>query len=190
MIIVYHVGTWVTYVARKVSEATMSNKQQRENSDPLSSPAGTAVAPLSQQERVEMLAHIPLFSELNRRELRKLADAAVQRTYPAGTVIVRQGEPGVGLYVLIQGRARVQQQSTPDSSPHQLALLGGSDIFGELALLDNAPRSATVVAEEETTALVIPIFDFRSLLRDDADIAVKLMVVLARRVRTAESARE
>jgi CRP/FNR family transcriptional regulator, cyclic AMP receptor protein len=166
----------------------MSNKENPTNSDSHSGES-TGSASLSQQECAELLAHIPLFSELSPKELRKLAGAGVQRTYPAGTVIVRQGEPGVGLYVLIRGRARVQQQS-PDGSPHQLTLLGGGEIFGELALLDNAPRSATVVAEEETSALVIPIFDFRSLLRDDADIAVKLLAVLAKRVRTAESSRD
>ncbi len=188
MIIVYHVSAWVTYVARKVSEATMFNKQQPENWDPQSA-ASRDLAPLSQQECVEMLAHIPLFCELSLRQLRKLAGAAVQRTYPAETVIVRQGEPGVGLYVIIRGRASVQQQSA-DGSPRQLALLGGNEVFGELALLDNAPRSATVVAAADTSALVIPIFDFRELLHDDVDIAVKLLAVLARRVRSAESAGE
>jgi CRP/FNR family transcriptional regulator len=148
----------------------MFNQQKHERVESQTA-ASSANAPLSQQECVELMAHIPLFSELSRRELRKLAAAAIQRTYPAGTVIVRQGEPGVGLYVLIRGRARVQQQSA-DGSPHQLRLLGGGEIFGELALLDNAPRSATVVAEEETSALVIPIFDFRSLLHDDTDIAI------------------
>jgi CRP/FNR family cyclic AMP-dependent transcriptional regulator len=167
----------------------MFNKQHHEHTDPLSA-TNAAFVPLSQQQCIEMLAHIPLFCELSSRELHKLAGAAVQREYPAGTVIVRQGEPGVGLYVLIRGRARVQQHAVEDESPHQLALLGGGEIFGELALLDNAPRSATVVAEEDTLALVIPIFDFRALLHDDADIAIKLLSVLARRVRTAESARE
>jgi CRP/FNR family transcriptional regulator, cyclic AMP receptor protein len=166
----------------------MSNKQDPANSDSQGGESKGS-APLSQQESVELLAHIPLFSELSSKELRKLAGAAIQRTFPAGSVIVRQGEPGVGLYVLIRGRARVQQQSA-DGSPHQLTLMGSGEVFGELALLDNAPRSATVVAEEETTALVIPIFDFRSLLRDDSDIAIKLLAVLARRVRTAESSRE
>jgi CRP-like cAMP-binding protein len=166
----------------------MFNKQHHEHSASDSS-AGTAPATLSPEECVDMLAHIPLFCELSPKELRKLAGAAVQRTYPAGTVIVRQGEPGVGLYVLIRGRARVQQHAG-EESPRQLALLGSNEIFGELALLDNAPRSASVVAEEDTSALVIPIFDFRALLHDDPAIAIKLLSVLARRVRTAEAARE
>jgi len=60
-------------------------------------------------------------------------------------------------------------------------------MFGEMALLDSSPRSASVVAREDTSALVIPIFDFRALLHNESDIAIKLLAVLARRVRTAES---
>ncbi len=142
--------------------------------------------PISLQECVELLAHIPLFSELSRRELRRVADAAIQRDYPAGTIIVEQGETGVGLYVLVKGRARVEQRLA-DGTERQLALLGSGQIFGEMALLDTSPRSASVVAQEDTSALVIPIFDFRALLHDDADIAIKLLAVLSRRVRNAES---
>ena len=143
--------------------------------------------PISQQESVELLSHIPLFCELSRREVRKLADAAIQRDYPAGTTMVRQGETGVGFYVVIRGRARIQQRVV-DGSDRELATLGRGEIFGEMALIDVFPRSASVVALEETSALVIPIFDFRALLYDDADIAMKLLAVLSRRVRTAESA--
>jgi CRP/FNR family transcriptional regulator, cyclic AMP receptor protein len=163
----------------------MFNKQQQSQS--VQRAATTSSAPISQPECIELLAHIPLFCELSRRELHKLASAAIQRDYPAGTIIVHQGEPGVGLYVIISGRARVQQRLT-DGSDRELALLGGGDIFGEMALLDISPRSASVLAQEETKAMIIPIFDFRALLHDDADIAIKLLAVLARRVRTAESA--
>jgi CRP-like cAMP-binding protein len=73
-------------------------------------------------------------------------------------------------------------------SNRELATLGRGGIFGEMALLDIFPRSASVVALEDTSALVIPIFDFRALLYDDSDIAMKLLAELSRRVRTAESA--
>ncbi len=69
-----------------------------------------------------------------------------------------------------------------------MALLGGSELFGEMALLDTAPRSASVAAQEDTTALVFPIFDFRVLLYCEPAIAIKLLAVLSRRVRQAESA--
>ncbi len=69
-----------------------------------------AVAPeLSLQERIERLAHVPLFSELSRRELKHLARVAIQREFPAGTTIVTQGEMGIGLYLIVTGRAVVWQ---------------------------------------------------------------------------------
>jgi CRP/FNR family transcriptional regulator len=142
---------------------------------------------MSQQERVDLLAHVTLFSELSQRELRKVADAAIQREYAAGTTIVRQDETGVGLYVLIRGQALVWQR-LPDGTDRQLATLGAQELFGEMALLDTYPRSASVLAQEVTSALLIPIFDFRALLRADSTIAIKLLAVLSRRVRQAEAA--
>jgi CRP/FNR family transcriptional regulator len=143
--------------------------------------------PILREDRVELLSHISLFCELSRRELHRLADAAIQHDYPEGTTIVRQGETGVGFYVVIYGRALMQQRLAGGSN-RELATLGRGGIFGEMALLDIFPRSASVVALEETSALVIPIFDFRALLYDDSDIAMKLLAELSRRVRTAESA--
>lgn len=141
--------------------------------------------PISQQERIELLAQVPLFSELNRRELRTMAQAAIQREYLAGAMIVQQGETGVGLYVIIRGRVLIRQRQA-DGAERQLSALGSGDMFGEMALLDTFPRSASVVAVEATSALVIPIFDFRALLRDDSPIAIKLLTVLSRRVRHME----
>jgi CRP/FNR family transcriptional regulator, cyclic AMP receptor protein len=160
----------------------MPNRRPSQNGE---STGGVAGEPISQQERIEFLAHVPLFSELNRRELRTLAQAAIQREYSDGVTIVQQGETGVGLYVIIRGRVLVRQRQA-DGAERQLAALGSGEMFGEMALLDTFPRSASVVAEEATSALVIPIFDFRALLRDDSPIAIKLLAVLSRRVRHVE----
>jgi CRP/FNR family transcriptional regulator, cyclic AMP receptor protein len=146
----------------------------------------TAPEPILRDERVELLSHISLFCELSRRELHKLADAAIQSDYPEGSTIVHQGETGVGFYVVISGRALIQQRLAGGSN-RELATLGRGGIFGEMALLDVFPRSASVVALEKTSALVIPIFDFRALLYDDSDISTKLLAELSRRVRTAET---
>ena len=166
----------------------MLNQKQYSGSEGAES-ASIEAAPvqLSIQERMDRLAHVPLFSELSRRELKHLARVAIQREFPAGTTIVKQGEMGVGLYLLISGRA-VVWQSLPSGADRQLALLGGGELFGEMALLDTAPRSASVAAQEDTTALVFPIFDFRVLLYSEPAIAIKLLAVLSRRVRQAESA--
>src|SRR5262245_36371330 len=149
--------------------------------------SGTVVRePISLQQRTDLLPHVPLFAELSQRELRKLANAAIQREYAAGAAIVNQGETGVGLYVLIDGKALVWRRHADDTD-RQLATLGTGELFGEMALLDTFPRSATVTAQEPTNALVIPIFDFRALLHGDSAIAIKLLAVLSRRVRHAEA---
>jgi CRP/FNR family transcriptional regulator, cyclic AMP receptor protein len=165
------------------------NKKQRSNPECV----GNAVAKpitaeaISLEERVQLLAQVPLFCELSKRHLKRLASSAIQREYPSGTTIVRQGDPGVGLYLLIRGRALVWQ-SLPNGTDRRLAILGSSELFGEMALLDGVPRSASVTAREATSALVIPIFAFRALLYDEAAIAIKLLAVLSRRIRQAESA--
>jgi CRP/FNR family transcriptional regulator, cyclic AMP receptor protein len=143
-------------------------------------------APISQEERVELLAHVSLFSGLSRRELRQLADAAIQRDFPAGTMIIEQGQMGIGFYVVVSGCALIQQRRA-DGSEREMATLGPGAIFGEIALLDLFPRSASVVALQATSALVIPIWEFRTLLAGEPAIAMKLLDVLAQRLRTTES---
>jgi CRP/FNR family transcriptional regulator len=110
----------------------------------------------------------------------------MERDYPAGTTIIPRGETEVDFYVLLSGRALLQQ-CVAGGSHRELATLGRGGIFGDLALLNIFPRSASVVALEPTSALVIPMFAFRALLYEDSAIALKLLAELSRRVRTAES---
>jgi CRP-like cAMP-binding protein len=161
----------------------MFNRKRQFGSDDLGT---TATVPISPQERVDLLSRVPLFSELSQRELRNLANAGIQHEYGAGATIVRQEETGVGLYILIRGRALVWQRLS-DGTDRRLATLGAQELFGEMALLDTYPRSPSVLAQEATSALVIPIFDLRALLHSDSAIAIKLLAVLSRRVRHAES---
>jgi CRP/FNR family transcriptional regulator, cyclic AMP receptor protein len=93
----------------------------------------------------------------------------------------------LALDFFVRSRVRIQQH-LGDGSHRELATLGRGEIFGEMAVIDIFPRSASVVALEETSAPVIPIFAFRARLYDDTDIAMKLLAVFSRRVRTAESA--
>jgi CRP-like cAMP-binding protein len=143
-------------------------------------------APISLEGRVELLAHVSLFGRLSRRELRYLADASLQRDFPAGTMIIEQGQMGVGFYVVVSGCAVIQQRRA-NGSECELATLGPGAIFGEIALLDLFPRSASVVAREACSALVIPIWEFRSLLADEPSIAMKLLDVLTQRLQSTDS---
>jgi CRP/FNR family transcriptional regulator len=133
----------------------------------------------------DVLAQVPLFSGLTRHELELIGGACKEREYPAGAVLLRQGETGVGLFVILSGSVRVTQRRD-DGSERDLATLARGDVLGEMALLDDLPRSATATALEPTRALVLPVWDFRAALREAPEIGIKLLAVLSRRLRRAE----
>lgn len=134
----------------------------------------------------EILAQVDLFSTLSKKELQILAKSCQERTYKAGTTIVAQGDTGVGLYILKSGTARVTLVVNPDRAEEEVATVGPGEVIGEMALLDDLPRSATITAINDVTALLLPIWDFRGILQNHPDIALKLLAVLSRRLRRAE----
>ncbi len=141
---------------------------------------------LSDQEIENILARTPMFEQLSGRERKSLATLGVQRSFEPGAVVVRQGDQGVGLYVVLRGAVRVTQHAL-DGTSHELATLGDGQIFGEMALLDERPRSATVTAIEPTVTLVIPIWDFRAAVKANGDAAMRLLTLLTQRLRDAEA---
>jgi CRP-like cAMP-binding protein len=130
------------------------------------------------------LARVPLFQDLPKRDLRRIGKTCLVRDYSAGAVLVRQGEDGVGLYIIIRGSARVTQRSE-HGDEQLIAVLGPGAVFGEMSLLDELPRTATVTALEPVHVLVLTIFDFRALLLETPAISIKLLSVLSQRLRRA-----
>jgi len=135
----------------------------------------------------DILARVDLFSDLTKEELREIGNSCRERTYSAGTPLIKQGDTGVGLYILTKGRVRVTQEQGPDRAEKVLGVNGPGDVFGEMALLDDLPRSATVTAIDDVTALLLPVWEFRTTLRNHPDIALKLLSVLSRRLRKAQA---
>src|SRR5947209_11959104 len=135
----------------------------------------------------DILARVDLFRDLTKKELEVIGNSCQQRTYSAGTTLVKQGDTGVGLYILTKGRVRVTQPQDPDKAEKDLGVYGAGDVFGEMALLDDLPRSATVTAIEDVTALLMPVWEFRTTLQSHPDIAIRLLAVLSRRLRKAEN---
>jgi CRP/FNR family transcriptional regulator len=135
----------------------------------------------------DILARVDLFSDLTRKELGEIGNSCQQRTYPAGTTLVKQGDTGVGLYILTKGRVRITQERNPDRAEVELGVSGSGDVFGEMALLDDLPRSATITAIDDVTALLLPVWEFRTTLRNHPDIALKLLSVVSRRLRKAQA---
>lgn len=130
---------------------------------------------------VDLLARIPLFSRLGRRQLRKLADLCVKKDFEPGAKIVEEGGDGLGLFILVAGSAVVLKGSG-DGTIH-LADITAGDIIGEIALIDDAPRSASVEAAEPTECLLITRSSFEGLVRTDPEVAWCIVPALAERIR-------
>ena len=127
------------------------------------------------------LADIPLFAELGRRHLNKVADLGRIRRFHKGATIVTSGEPGDALYVVLEGEVSVQRRSLAPITR------GIGSFFGEMALLDGGPRSATVVARGSVACLTISRSAFQKLLRKESAMSAVLLRELATRLRAAEA---
>lgn len=139
---------------------------------------------MADEERIiGIIAAVPLFKNLKRRQLNSLARIFVERQCAEGEVIVPQGRDGYGFFVIASGAAKAVRHRS-DGSETTVNTFGPSDFFGELALLDDGPRTATVVATEPTLCLILPRVNFLGVLRRDGDMAVQILVELAKRFRT------
>lgn len=138
----------------------------------------------SEEKIIEIIKEVPLFKGLKRRQLNSLARIFIDRQCDSGEVIVPQGREGYGFFVIASGAAKAIRDHG-DGTESEVNSFGAGDFFGELALLDNGPRTASVVATEPTLCLILPRENFLGVLRRDGDMAVQIMVELARRFRTA-----
>ncbi len=124
---------------------------------------------LRRDAKIELLKRIPLFSGCSKSELRALASSADELDLREGTVLTREGRPGREFFVLISGTAQV----TKDGK--EIAQLGAGQWFGEIALLTNAPRTATVTATSAMDVLVITDRRFRTVVETMPSIALKIL---------------
>jgi len=129
----------------------------------------------------EVLAKVPLFSMLSKKDLAVLANNAHDRTFPAGTVITEEGDTGVSFGVIVEGQAVVTVHGRPARR------LGPGDYFGEMALIDHSFRSATITAETDLRCLLFTAWVFRPFAMEHPETAWALLEVMVRRVREAEA---
>jgi len=133
---------------------------------------------VSQQDVAAKLAKVPIFSECSKRELAVIARAAKEVSHRAGTVIAREGERGIGLFLILEGTCKVT------IGGRTKARLGPGDFFGEIALLDGGPRTATVTATSDVRLVGITGWVFRGLLMEHPSIALKTLEAVAGRLRS------
>lgn len=132
-------------------------------------------------EARELLARTPAFAELSGRSLKKLVDLSVPREFEAGETIIAEGDTGLGLLVITEGTAEVFKGHGEDRV--QLATLGRGDVVGEQSLIDDEPRSASVIAREATSCLLITRTGFQELVKREPDIAWCFVPLLSARLR-------
>ncbi len=123
------------------------------------------------------LKKVPMFGALPATELEFIARSIKERVYDPGAVIVKQGEPGIGFFLIADGRVEVTHDG------HRIREMGPGEFFGEMALMEERIRTATVTAKQRTRCLQLVRWDFRALLKENPDLAVKMLEVVVQRLR-------
>jgi CRP/FNR family cyclic AMP-dependent transcriptional regulator len=136
-------------------------------------------------QNVDFLATVPLFSGLDRVELERFAEVTREKSYPKGSVILFEDDPGDSLFVVREGRVKVVLIGE-DGREVILGVLGIGEYFGELSLIDDRPRSAHVIAMEDSNLLVLRREDFRRRVESSPNVAWALLTELSRRLRRAD----
>ena len=128
----------------------------------------------------ELLKRIPLFSDLDGRDLQLLSNSFKERRFDEGETIAAEGSSGIGFFVIGEGTAAVTVHGS------ERATLGPGDYFGEVALIDEGQRSASIVAVTPLTAYGLTAWEFRPFVESNGKVAWKLLQTLASRLRAAE----
>ena len=131
---------------------------------------------LRKNAKIELLKRVPLFSGCSKSELAEIALIADEIDLPAGKVLIREGTPGRQFFVIVDGSVGVTRKG------RKVVIRGGAELFGEMALLSDAPTNATVTATSDVRALVIADRSFHSLIRDSPGIQLKVLGALAARL--------
>ena len=126
-----------------------------------------------QRRRRHLLARVPLFAGLHRRQLGNLLVKLFEKEYPAGEIIFREGDPGKAPFIVLDGKISIARAADGPEKP--LALLGPGGYFGELALIDDQPRFAGARAEEDSLLLILYKSHFDDVIEGHKALAIKVM---------------
>lgn len=132
----------------------------------------------------DLLRTVPLFATCSKREISLLAGIVEEQRFPAGKNLFEQGDPGLGLYVILEGvaEAKVNGEVVRKMEP--------GTFFGEIALLDGGPRSATVTAVTDLTTIVVPAWSFNATLKSEPSLALTMLKEVCRRIRKDSGAED
>ncbi len=138
--------------------------------------------PKDDPQVIRMLEQVPLFSPLNRKQIKNLAENSNKREYKDGDVIEKEGDMGITFYLILDGSVEVRK------GRKVLTKLGRGQFFGEMALLDRQPRSATIVATESTKCLLTKAWNWAGIVYSQPKVAQALLQEMARRLRETDKA--
>ena len=131
--------------------------------------------------REDLLKSVPIFSELGRKDLERLGKLMVPRTVKAGEAVIEENDQAAGFFIVSSGKLEAVRHDKA------LATYGPGDFFGEMALFEGFPRSATVRAVEDSECLAMTRWDFTAEMKNHPEIAVGMLPVLVRRLREADA---
>ena len=140
---------------------------------------------MSNEANKLFLRRVPLFASLSDQQIDMLAAGSARRSFPKGRTIVSEGEPSNSMYILLSGRAKVQR-SDAEGKEVILAVIGSGEFFGEMSLIDDAPRSASVITIEPCDFMSIDKNGFKSMLLQSNEMCLAVMKGLVRRLREAD----
>ena len=139
--------------------------------------SGSCITAAMPRASVTTLKRVPLFAGLDERDLEQIADVMQERHFEAGSTVTREGAAGVGFFIVEQGEAEVTIAGEPRRR------IGPGDYFGEIALLTDSPRTATITASTELMCYGMTPWDFKPLVETNSAIAWKLLTTMAERLR-------
>jgi len=137
---------------------------------------------MDDKQIISLMKDTPIFSRMNDAGLKNVLKSAVHKQSPAGTKIVEEGKGGVGFYLILDGKAEVIREG------EKLAELEQGNFFGELSVIDGAPRTADVVALTDTSCVVITQWAMKSLIENHPEIAQGMLEEMVRRLRATNEA--
>jgi len=138
----------------------------------------------TKQEKLDLLGGVPFFKDLSKKDLTRVLETAKETLHKEGQSVITEGRGGVGFHLITDGKAKVIRGG------RTVATLGPGEFFGELALVDDAPRSASVIAETDLTTVVLSKWEFRPLVKSNPELAWKMIEHLVGRVREEQTGRD
>mgnify|MGYP004702215051 CR=1 FL=1 len=133
------------------------------------------------------LAKVSLFANLEPKYIKGIAQICTERTFNRGDVLMRQGDDGIGLYIILSGKVKVEKADQTGKQV-ELASNGPGDIMGEFSVLDGAKRTATVTATESTNCLVLASWEFNSFMKAHPEVALDILPIILKRFRETNNA--